>query len=183
MVNQAVEQAFISHSSVMANSVHNAVLKTLQEGGLLGFMGPVYQQASQMVFTPTGLATATPPINPKTQTEGSIGVTQLIGTIVSPQFATCVYKLYTNGHACTRRFYDRIPYWVGSYYWLWYASRVHDFICSRTGKLAGFAADESADNCIGSITDPASRHRAGSIASDSNCISTIANRSNQYVGF
>ena len=64
MVNQAVEQAFISHSSVMANSVHNVVLKTLQEGGLLGFMGPVYQQASQMVFTPTGSAIATPPINP-----------------------------------------------------------------------------------------------------------------------
>ena len=87
MMNQAIGQAFLSHAPIMANSVHNAVLKTLQEGGLLGFMGPVYQQASQMVFTPTGLATATPPINPKTQTEGSIGVTQLIGTIVSPQFA------------------------------------------------------------------------------------------------
>ena len=46
MVNQVVGQAFISHASIMANSVHNAVLKTLQEGGLLGFMGPAYQQAS-----------------------------------------------------------------------------------------------------------------------------------------
>jgi hypothetical protein len=71
----------------MANSVHNAVLKMLQEGGLLGFMGPAYQQASQMVFAPTGSATATPPINLLTQKEGSIGVTQPIGTTVSPQFA------------------------------------------------------------------------------------------------
>ena len=43
MVNQAVGQAFINHASIMANSVHNAVLKMLQEGGSLGFMGPAYQ--------------------------------------------------------------------------------------------------------------------------------------------
>jgi len=43
MVNQAVRQAFINHASIMANSVHNAVLKMLQEGGSLGFMGPAYQ--------------------------------------------------------------------------------------------------------------------------------------------
>jgi len=60
---------------------------------------------------------------------------------------------------------------VGSYYWLWYASRVHDLICSGIGKLISFAADESADNYVGST------------AGSSNCISTIANRSNQYVGF
>jgi hypothetical protein len=42
MVNQAIRQAFISHSSIMANSIHNAMLKTLHEGGLLGFMGPAY---------------------------------------------------------------------------------------------------------------------------------------------
>ena len=65
MVNQAVGQAFINHASIMANSVHNAVLKTLQERGSLGFMGPAYQQASQMVFAPTGSATATPPIDPQ----------------------------------------------------------------------------------------------------------------------
>ena len=40
MVNQAVGQAFISHSSIMANFIHNALLKTLQEGGLQGFVGP-----------------------------------------------------------------------------------------------------------------------------------------------
>ena len=30
----------------MTNSVHNAVVKTLREGGLQGYMGPAYQQAS-----------------------------------------------------------------------------------------------------------------------------------------
>ena len=43
MVNQAVGQAFISHGPVMTNSVHNAVVKILQDGGLQGFMGPAYQ--------------------------------------------------------------------------------------------------------------------------------------------
>ena len=32
MVNHAIGQAFISHASIMANSVHNAVVKMLQEG-------------------------------------------------------------------------------------------------------------------------------------------------------
>ena len=75
MVNQAVGQAFINHASIMANSVHNIVLKTLQEGRLLGFMGPAYQQASQMIFAPTGLATASPLIDPQAQAEGDIGAT------------------------------------------------------------------------------------------------------------
>ena len=39
MVNQAVGQTFINHSSTMANSVHNAVLKTLQERGIVRFCG------------------------------------------------------------------------------------------------------------------------------------------------
>ena len=43
MVNQAVGQAFINHASIMANSVYNAMLKTLQERGSLGFMGPAFQ--------------------------------------------------------------------------------------------------------------------------------------------
>ena len=50
MMNQAIGQAFISHAPIMANYVHNVVLKMLQDRGLLGFMGPAYQQASQMVF-------------------------------------------------------------------------------------------------------------------------------------
>ena len=76
----------------MANSVHNVVLKTLQERGSLGFMGPTYQQASQMVFVPTESATAMPPIDSQAQAEGDIGATQLIGTIASSQFA----PVYTN---------------------------------------------------------------------------------------
>ena len=55
-------------------------------------MGPAHQQASQIIFAPTGSATAVPPINPQTQAEGSIGVSQPIGMIVSPQFA----PVYTN---------------------------------------------------------------------------------------
>ena len=57
MVNHAIGQAFISHASIKANSVHNVVVKTLQEGGLQGFVGPTYQQASQMFFAPTRSAT------------------------------------------------------------------------------------------------------------------------------
>ena len=59
----------------MTNSVHNVVVKTLQEGGLQGFVGPAYQQASQMIFAPTGSATAVPLVNLQTQAEGNIGVT------------------------------------------------------------------------------------------------------------
>ena len=74
MVHQVVGQAFVNHSNVMTNSLRNAVVKTLHEWGLQGYMGPPYQQASQMVFAPTGSATAVPPIVPQSQTEGSIGV-------------------------------------------------------------------------------------------------------------
>ena len=78
MVNQVVSQAFISHASIMANSVHNVVVKTLQEGGLQGFVGPAYQQARQMIFAPTGSATTVPPVIPQTQTEGNVGLSQPI---------------------------------------------------------------------------------------------------------
>ena len=65
LMNQAIGQAFMSHAPIMANSVHNDVLKTLQDRGMLGFVGPVYQQANQMVFSPTGSATETSPIDPQ----------------------------------------------------------------------------------------------------------------------
>ena len=81
----------------MANSVHNAVLKTLQDRGVLGFVGPAYQQASQMVFAPIGLATKTPPIDPQAHGDGDVGATQPIGTIVSPQFA----PMYTSSTPMT----------------------------------------------------------------------------------
>ena len=34
MVHQAIGHAFVSHAPIMTNSVHNAVVKTLCEGGL-----------------------------------------------------------------------------------------------------------------------------------------------------
>ena len=64
-MNQAIGQAFVNHASVMANHVHNAVLKTLQGRRTPGFVGPAYQQASQIVFSPTGSATGTSQIDPQ----------------------------------------------------------------------------------------------------------------------
>ena len=43
MVHQAVGHAFVSHAPVMTNIVHNAVIKTLNEGGFQGYTGPAYQ--------------------------------------------------------------------------------------------------------------------------------------------
>ena len=43
-VGQAVAQAFIKSSTVMGNTVHNAVVKTFAEGTFPGCMGPCYIQ-------------------------------------------------------------------------------------------------------------------------------------------
>jgi len=43
-VGQAVSQAFIKSSTVMGNTVHNAVVKTFAEGTFPGCMGPCYIQ-------------------------------------------------------------------------------------------------------------------------------------------
>ena len=43
LMNQAIRQAFMNHAPIMANSVHNVVLKTLQDRGRLVFVGPAYQ--------------------------------------------------------------------------------------------------------------------------------------------
>ena len=82
-MNQVIGQAFISHAPIMANSVHNAVLKTLQDRGMFGFVGPAYQQASQMVFAPTGSATETSLIDPQAQADEDVGNTQPISTMAS----------------------------------------------------------------------------------------------------
>ena len=71
----------------MVNFVHNVVLKTLQDRGMLGFVGPAYQQASQMVFAPTGSATETSLIDPQAHADGDIGNTQPISTTASSQFS------------------------------------------------------------------------------------------------
>ena len=72
LMNQVIGQAFISHAPIMDNSVHNAVLKTLQDRGMFGFVGPAYQHASQMVFSPTGSATETSPVDAQAHADGNI---------------------------------------------------------------------------------------------------------------
>jgi len=97
MVHQAVGQAFVSHAPIMANCIHNDVVKTLHEGGLQGYRGPAYQQASHMVFAPTGSATTMPPIVPQSHAEGSIRVSQPTGSTVPPHFS----PVFTNSTPMT----------------------------------------------------------------------------------
>ena len=63
-MSQAIGHAFVNHAPIMANYVHNAMLKTLQDRGTPGFVGPAYQQACQMVFPPIGSAAGTLQIDP-----------------------------------------------------------------------------------------------------------------------
>jgi len=86
LMNQEIGQSFVNHALIMANHVHNAVLKTLQDRGTPGFVGPAYQQASQMVFSHTGSATGTSQIDPQAQADGSVIDTQPISTVASTQF-------------------------------------------------------------------------------------------------
>ena len=141
MVNQAVGQAFINHASIMANSVHNVVFKTLQERGSLGFMGPAYQQVRWFSPLPGRLLQHLR-LTLKLRQKGVLEHTaDWYYNIVS--VCSCVYKFYTNGYTCKGRIHDRVPGWMGSCYWLWYPSRVLDVICSRAVKHIGFTADES----------------------------------------
>jgi hypothetical protein len=57
-VGQAVAQAFIKSAIVMGNTVHNAVVKTFDEGTLPGCMGPCYIQPDQMQYTPLEVSMA-----------------------------------------------------------------------------------------------------------------------------
>jgi hypothetical protein len=166
----------------MANFVHNVVLKTLQEGDykvlwdqpinrLVRWFSPLLDRLLQCLLLTLRLR------------RGKYWSLTADWYDSVPTVRPCVYKLYANGHTCTGRLHDRIPYWMGSYYWLWYASRVLYSIYKGASKLVGFTADESADNYVGSTADPASRYCTGSTAGSSNCISTIANKSNQCVGF
>ena len=67
---QTIGQSFVNHAPIMANYVHNVVLKMLQDRGTPGFVGPAYQQASQMVFSPTRSAIGTSQIDPKLRQMG-----------------------------------------------------------------------------------------------------------------
>ena len=82
-MNQAIRHAFVNHAPIMANYVHNALLKTLQDRGTPGFVGPAYQQASQMVFSPTGLATGTSQIHPQAQADEGVINAQPISIVAS----------------------------------------------------------------------------------------------------
>ena len=86
LMNQVIGQAFVSHVPIMANSVHNSVLKTLQDGGMLGFVGPAYQQASQMIFSPIGSAIETSPVDPQAHADGNIVDVKPISTATPTQF-------------------------------------------------------------------------------------------------
>ena len=91
-MNQAIGHAFINHAPLMANHIHNAMLKTLQDSGTPGFVGPAYHQASQMIFSPIGSANGTSQIDPQAQTDGKVLDVQPISTITSTQ----IPPVYTN---------------------------------------------------------------------------------------
>ena len=91
-MNQAIGHAFVNHTPIMANYVHNVVLKTLQDRGTPSFVGLAYQQASQMVFSPTGSAIGTSQIHPQAQADEGVIDAQPISTVASTQFP----PVYTN---------------------------------------------------------------------------------------
>ena len=91
-MNQAIVHAFVNHALIMANHVHNTVLKTLQDRRTPSFVGPAYQQANQMVFSPTESATGTSQIHPQTQADEGVINAQPISIVASTQFP----PVYTN---------------------------------------------------------------------------------------
>ena len=71
-MNQAIGHAFVNHAPLMANHIHNVVLKTLQDRGTPGFVGLAYHQTSQMVFSPIGSATGMSQIHLQSQVDEGI---------------------------------------------------------------------------------------------------------------
>ena len=71
---------------------------------------------------------------------------------------------------------------MGSYYWTWYASRIHDSVSNRATKYISFSADESASQYVGSTADPASRYRTSFTTSGYTYVSTFASKPKQRVG-
>ena len=55
----------------------------LQDRGTPGFVGPAYQHASQIVFSPTGSAAGIPQIDPQAQADWKFIDAQPISTMVS----------------------------------------------------------------------------------------------------
>ena len=57
-ISQAVAQAFIKSTTVMGNTVHNAVIKTFAEGTFPGCVGPCYIQLDQVNYVPLEVSMA-----------------------------------------------------------------------------------------------------------------------------
>ena len=91
-INQAIGHAFANYAPIMANHIHNVVLKTLQDRGTPGFMGPAYYLGSQMVFSPIGLAPRTSQILPQAPADEGVIDAQPISTMASTQ----IPPVYTN---------------------------------------------------------------------------------------
>jgi len=71
---------------------------------------------------------------------------------------------------------------LGSNYWTWYASRIHDSISIKAAKYIGFSADESASQCVGFKADSASRYRTSVTTGGYTYVSAFASKSKQRVG-
>ena len=71
VVSQAVAQAFIKSSTVMGNTMHNAVVKTFTEGTFPGCMGPCYVQLDQMNYVPLEISLVAALSAPNSQPEAS----------------------------------------------------------------------------------------------------------------
>ena len=82
---------------------------------------------------------------------------------------------------CTRELHVRIPSWLESYYWTWYASGIHDSIFIQVAKCIGFSANEPARKCVGSTADSTSRHRTSVTTSSYTDISACASKSKPRV--
>ena len=84
-MTQANGHAFVNHTPFMANHIHNAVIKTLQDRGTPGFVGPAYYQGSQMVFSPIGSVPGTSQIHPQALTDEGVIDAQPISIVASTQ--------------------------------------------------------------------------------------------------
>ena len=67
MVNSTLNQALISHSSVLSNTVYNAVMQSFKEGHAPQYVGPAYHQPRSTSISPSAapMASSTP-VEPST---------------------------------------------------------------------------------------------------------------------
>ena len=70
---------------------------------------------------------------------------------------------------------------MGSNYWTWYASRIHDPISVKAAKHIGISADELANQRVGSTVDSATRYRTSVTTSGYTHIITFASKPKQCV--